>query len=599
MLASAALVLALVVVTLPFVASTRIVRDRIAQELSAWSGYRVTIGAAPEIRVWPRFSAVLTEVSLNPWYAANGAGPTMTAERVEIELSALAALHGNAEFSVARLIRPTLYVSPGASGLVLPVPPGGGRIARSILSARQVVADNGTAPDTARLPADPFGTVEFTDGRIVASSAGGEEELVTRLAGRADWQALNRRGSLTAQGRWHGEDVSFDFASDNPLLLFAGGPSQLALTVRSAPATFEFNGRASLAGNSYVEGSARFSAASLGRLFDWTGAGRSPAGPVGAVAIEGQLAGDANRLRLEGVELSRDGNAGRGGLELQFGGARPAMSGTLAFEKINLGTVLAAFMPVEAGDRDDEGTLADRVSLDLRVSADAAAVGAINLVNVAATARTGDGLAALDISDAEAFGGSIQAGLRFDRKPDGMMAEFRLLASDIDGGAFSGALGMTRLQPVGRGTVSIILKGPGTDFEAAMANASGSISASFVQGALSGFNLDGFLDRTRQGGFFALDEVSAGDLPFDGMELKATVSNGVATIDKAEVRSSRDHVALTGIVPLAGRGLALTGSAGPAQQAVSPTASAGADFFVGGSWSAPFVSSIANPPAIE
>jgi AsmA protein len=596
-LISAALLIALFIVALPFVASTRIVRDRIAEEMSALSGYRVSIGAAPEIKVWPGFSAVLTDVSLHPWSAASDSRPVMTAERVEIDLSALAALHGNAEFSQAKLIRPTLYVSPDDTGLSLPVAPGGGKITRSIEAARQVIAENRTAPDIGKLPSDPFGMIEFSDGRVVSSSPGGNVEMITGLAGRADWPALNRRGAVSAKGRWNGEDVSFDLTCDNPLLLFAGGASQLSLALRSAPASLDFNGLASLAENPYVDGTAKFSTGSLSQLFNWAGVGPSPA--VGAFGIEGRLAGDANRLRLESVELSLDGNPGQGGLELQFKGKLPSMSGTLAFDKINLSTVMAAFMPVDADGRGNQASLADKLNLDLRVSADTAAIGAVNLTNVAATARMSDGLAAFDISDAEAFGGSVQTGLRFDRKPDGIVAELRLLASDIDGGAFSAALGMTRLQPVGRGTISIILKGPGTDWESVMEKANGSISANFGAGALSGFDLQGFLDRTRKGGFFALDDVSKGSLPFDGLDLKASVSNGVARIDKAEVRSSQNHIGLTGIVPLAGRGLALTGFAGPIEPAVSPTARTGADFFVGGSWDAPFVSSVVNPPVVE
>src|SRR5690606_16207867 len=103
--------------------------------------------------------------------------------------------------------------------------PGAGRITRSIEVARQVIAENRTAPDTGRLPSDPFGLVEFSGGRVVSPSPGGDVELITGLAGHADWQALNRRGSFSARGEWNGEDVSFELASDNPLLLFAGGAS--------------------------------------------------------------------------------------------------------------------------------------------------------------------------------------------------------------------------------------------------------------------------------------------------------------------------------------------------------------------------------------
>jgi len=202
--------------------------------------------------------------------------------------------------------------------------------------------------------------------------------------------------------------------------------------------------------------------------------------------------------------------------------------------------------------------------------------------------------------------------------------EMRLLASDVNGAQFGAAAGMTRLMPTGTGTISIILKGPGRAWDSILESANGSISATFGPGNLTGLNLPAFLKRNQQGGFFALDEVSDGTVPIDGAELKASISNGVARIDKAEAKSAKTKIWLSGIVPYAGHGLALSGGitsaaqpppAQPAQPAQPPAQSAdagtGADaatppaqppappaqpdqlsFFVGGTWNTPFISPI-------
>ena len=88
-------------------------------------------------------------------------------------------------------------------------------------------------------------------------------------------------------------------------------------------------------------------------------------------------------------------------------------------------------------------------------------------------------------------------------------------------------------------------------------------SANFGAGALSGFDLAAFLDRTKSGGFFPLDEVSKGNLPIDGMDLEAAISKGVARIGRGEARMGDRTIRITGIVPYIGRGLALTGTIGP------------------------------------
>ena len=129
-LAVAVALVVLAVLLLPYAASTRLVRDRIAHELGEWSGLDVAIAAAPEIAVWPDLQANLTGVTLS---LPGSKVPAIAAERVEIELSPLAALAGNVDFSRARLIRPTVRIEAGTD---IPVLPGQGRIAEAIEAAR-------------------------------------------------------------------------------------------------------------------------------------------------------------------------------------------------------------------------------------------------------------------------------------------------------------------------------------------------------------------------------------------------------------------------------------------------------------------------------
>ena len=104
-------------------------------------------------------------------------------------------------------------------------------------------------------------------------------------------------------------------------------------------------------------------------------------------------------------------------------GKLPMVAGTLAFDTLDLRAFLSAFTPLEPSVGSGPGIIdadfASRLNLDLRLSAAQATVGAIALADVAATARVDEGMAAFDISDAAAFGGNIQAGLRFDRKARG------------------------------------------------------------------------------------------------------------------------------------------------------------------------------------
>jgi AsmA protein len=607
---AAVIVAALVVAALPLIASTRIVRDRIAWEMSAWSGFRVTIEGSPRIEVWPTFRAILTDVALSQWTDAD-APPVIEAERVEVDLSAMAALRGDVVFSTARLVRPTIRVQRAENGLFLPAVPSGGRIARSVDTARGVLSADPAKPDLSKLPSDPFGTIEFRDGRMVASIGGKDVEVLSSLTGQASWAALNGNASLSATGIWRGESVAVDVASQKPLMLFAGGAAPLTLSFKAAPATFSFDGTASMSENAYFDGQAKFSAPSLRRLLEWTQAGIAPGAAIGSVSVSSKVIATTGRVKFENTAIALDNNPGMGALDFSFGEARPVISGTLAFDTLDLWSFLSAFTPLApvdgAGPGEVDTSFADRINLDLRLSAAHATAGAIQLADVAANAQVKNGLAVFDISDASAFGGNVQSSLRFDRKPEGTQVEIRLLASDIDGGAFGTAAGMTQLVPIGTGTVSLILKGPGRTWNSIFENADGSVSATFGPGALSKLNLPAFLKHTEQGGFFALDDVSDGTLPIDGAELKASISKGVARIDKAEVNSAKYKIWLSGIASYAGRGLALSGGviqpdkpAPPANnqpansQANNPPPPSQSSFFVGGTWSTPFISPISR-----
>ena len=597
---AAVIVIALVVAALPLIASTRIVRDRIAWEMSAWSGFRVAIDGSPRIEVWPKFRAILTDVTLSKWTDAD-APPVVEAERVEIDLSAMAALQGDVAFSTARLVRPTIRVQRTANGLFLPTVPTGGRIARSIDTARGVVNADPAKPDLDKLPADAFGTVEFRDGRMVASVDGKDVEILSSLNGQANWAAMNSNATLSATGIWRGESVALDAASPKALVLFAGGMAPLTLSFKAAPATFSFDGNASMSENAYFDGQVKFAAPSLRRVLEWSQVGIAPSAAIGSVSISSKVTASAGRIKFENTALALDNNPGMGALDLSLGEAQPVISGTLAFDTLDLRSFLSAFTPLAPASGtgpEVDTSFADRINLDLRLSAAHATAGAIQLADVAATAQVKDGLSVFDISDASAFGGNIQTSLRFDRKPEGTQVEIRLLASDVDGGAFGTAAGMTRLVPVGTGTVSVILKGPGRTWDSIFENADGSVSATFGPGALSKFNLPAFLKHTEQGGFFALDDVSDGTLPIDGAELKATISRGVARLDKAEANSAKYKVWLSGIASYAGRGLALSGGViQPDQAAAQKTGQQGpnqSSFFVGGTWATPFISPISR-----
>ena len=519
----------------------------------------------------------------------------ITAETVEIDLSPLAALRGEVLFSTARVVRPTIRLASGAGDVGLSTSPVGGRIARSIEEARNVVARDPVNPDVGALPRDPFGTIQVVDGRVVASRSGKDEDLLTSVAGSFAWAALDRPSRLSMTGIWRGESIALDLSAERPMVLLAGGTAPLSINLKSAPASFAFDGTASFSGDTFFAGSAKFASPSLRRMLEWSASEPAPGSPIGVVSIEGRIGGNRQRMKIEDARMSIDGNSGMGVLELAWAERMPSLSGTLAFETLDLPSFLSAFGAEDGPARLSGGIgtdLAHRIDLDLRLSAEHATTGSFSLDNVAATARVKKGHAAFDVSDAAAFGGNVQASIRIDRKPDGDAAEIRFLGEEVDGGIITAFAPLLRILPAAKGNVSATIKAPAGTWTEIVAAAEGTFSANFGEGVIQKLDLRAFLDRLAKGDFFALDEIAKGSLAVKGVEIKAALSKGVARISRAEIRAATETISVSGIIPSVG-GLALSGSivrTGEPQSAPPHSIS----FFVGGSWSNPFVVPASN-----
>ena len=309
-----------------------------------------------------------------------------------------------------------------------------------------------TTPNLSELASASFGTVEFADGQVVPTGAGGSngEPIMTGLAGAIEWGALNGAASLSATGIWRGESFSIDASSAKPLILFAGGSAPVSIDVKAAPASGSFDGVANFSQNSFFDGQLAFNSPSLRRMLEWSRTDLAPNPSTGSVALSGKITGDRKRLKFDNAEVTLDGNPGAGVLDVSLGEAVPGISGTLAFDQLDLRSFLAAFTPFTPGSDSAPGAVdvafAEKYNLDIRLSTAKATAGDFSFSDVAATAQVKGDLTAFDISDATIFGGTVQAGLRYDRKGDGGNLEMRLLASDIDTAAAAALAKSTRVR---------------------------------------------------------------------------------------------------------------------------------------------------------
>ncbi|MCO5063349.1 MAG: AsmA family protein [Rhizobiaceae bacterium] len=592
---------ALSLAALPWIASTQLVRNRIAIELSAWSGFRVAIASTPQIEVFPTFKAVLAGVTLYQWGDWDNPA-VIEAERVEIDLSALEALNGNVSFSEAKLVNPVIRLGPNLGEPGPEFLTSSGRIAQAVETTRDLISANPDKPDFSRFPATPFGTVEFSNGRVVRMVDGQQQDVVTRLSGKVVWPALNAGGSATLRGTWRGEDVAVDLSSASPLALFAGGATTINAKWASEPLTASYEGAVRGAGSGRLDGDFGLAVPSIRRAIAWTDAGLSTGSAIGSIKVQSHLAGDRSKIALQDATLTVDDNAGRGALTLTRG-QRPALDGQLAFEQLDLQSFVSIFTPLMSYDRvgtDLSEGLIHAADFNLKLAAAKASLDGSELTDVNGQMSAQQGRAVFDISEANGFGGKLSGAFSIDLSGDTPKTEISMSARGIDGEAFSAAAGFPEIGPSAKGDVSFALSGVGQSLDTMLTRADGTLTAHFGKGKLEGIDLAALVSRTAGGGFFPLSDIAKGTLPIDRADLEATVVQGVGRIQKAEVRSGPRIVFLSGILPYAGRGVALSGTIASREKVslFNPNGRE-ASFFVGGSWDAPFVSAALPPQTLQ
>jgi AsmA protein len=611
-----ALVAGGVLVALPYLVSTDLIRARLIQEISNWTGYTVESRQSPQISFFPIFSASLGDVSIrNPWQSQGA--PFMQAERIEVDLSLLSALMGNIEFTETKIVRPRFVIDEpikSLSEIGEALAKSDGRIGDVVREARAAVLANPAKPDMSTVSSQPFGRVRLEDAMVIFKRPiNGAEEQISSISGVFDWPQTSGVASFRGKAIWHGEETEIDSSATKAVLLLAGGTSPLQISLSSTPLTLSFNGSANISKDQFFEGTLSLTSPSLRRTLEWSKTATIPAAPIGSFALDASVSGSATRMKLDGLTATLNDNPAKGVIEVVLDQGTPSIAGTLAFETLDLHSVFSGFMPLPDGSGNSDAVIntafLKQLNLDLRVSAPKATLGPVNLSKVAATAQMRNGRAIFDIGEASAFDGSVAASFQLADEGDGAaLGELRLNGTDVNSASIASLLGLGKRFELGKGTMSLVLKGPISRWSTALANAKGTLSMRFGAGQIRSLDFNSLLSKAKTDRFFSLNEKTDAWLAFDRLEIKANIMDGVASLDTAQIQNKSGTLNFAGIVTLIGKSLALTGDfAAPVAAAATAQGGAATDapkpeptfnhtrFFIGGSWDNPFISPIISP----
>jgi AsmA protein len=417
-----------------------------------------------------------------------------------------------------------------------------------------------TAPDSAAT----LRRVVIMGTSLRGPTAGGIEDVNVVI----NWPGGDARLDMAGSLSWRGERMQVAQASLTPASLLAGAPSPFALNLSAAAAQFAVEGELQSGPEVRVHGTSRIDIRSVRDFARWTGIELPLSSLVPAIGIEGPFSADRRHLSWPTVALTLGSDRLDGTLALRFNGGRPALTGTLAADQLNLSDVLAPFLQsrTAAGWSGEPVSLASVTGgdLDLRLSAAEASVGRVTLNDVAASVLVRPGRVEATVGRAGLNAGTVKGRLTVASLEGLTEMKAQGTFDKVDVGPFLAGLGRSRWL-TGQASGQVHLDGAGLTVADMVRQTSGRTSLTVRQGELVGVGLNEVLKRLDKRPLAAVMEWRGGRTPFDVAQMNLAVSGGVGEVTDATLTSPTLRTALSGRISLVDGAVALRAHVDPAQ----------------------------------
>lgn len=592
----------------PFMISNDLIKDRFEQEISDSIGQPVKFGRNPKVTLWPSTQIKLENVVIGEGDIADD-GALMIADAFSANVSVVSALLGEPEFSNYVLVRPTINLEIYPDGSSNWLPAGG--------TTEQNTGAEAISDETTSEISDPtenegqdhflnFDDLKIEGGTIVlVTNPGSEPERISSINGSLSWPTQDTRISANLTAIVRGEEINLVIDNANPISMFAGESVSTQIDMSSALINFGYDGTIEFGSSVFFDGQLAFDTPSVRRALEWSGSQIRPGTAIGSVEMTASISGDPRNTKFEDLIIRVGENRGLGILDFSIlNEAPPLISGTLAFNTLDVESFLRAFTPLpESGDEiaDTIDTqFLKQLGLDLRLSAQEASFGVLEMSNLAAAVQVTEENATLNIGGADAYDGQIIGRVSISDKGIDGGGEISVSARDINFETLFNTLEVSGPLPLGIGDLDLKLRSERPLWATSVTDIKGDFSMSVADGTIPGLNLTLVREQANQGNFFNLEDVSDGELDFTIAELETKIDGGVANLGMAKIVTENETISFTGIAPFAKGSLALLGFISEIEAASEQSGQDGQaevkniintiTLFIGGSWPNPVIS---------
>ncbi|MDL2401498.1 AsmA family protein [Rhizobium mayense] len=576
--------------TAPFLISSGLVRSGIEKALSDWTGYRAQIEGAPTLEFWPTPRVTLNQVTIRE--PAKNGKVLGHVDSLSADFSLFAALRGRAHFHEFHFLRPVIYIRRDEAGLIDWTNEGLlskaiERVGQSSNQSMPMSKDQDAAIGTLTIE---DGSVEMTDDRT------GKLYKMNGVNADISWPRLSRAMTAVILARLNGQDIKIDFNSAQPLLLFAGKRVDAKTSFSSPLINWSYTGATSISNFAALTGNLALSVPNVPSFLAWSGEHMPAASTLQNVSLNADVATIPNGLRFNNLNFKVNDSAASGVMDLSYSKAgKPKISGTLAFDQMNLNPFLAAFSMRLAADTAIDALLngnpLQRLDVDMRLSSNKAVLGPFQFDDIGASLLVAGGTAKFDIGDSGFEGGELTSHLEVTQGNFEGGGKLQISIRNADFGGLFTRLNLAGPLPLTTGSLDLSLSTSKPIWAANLGDVAGNMHFSSATGSFRQFNISTFRALASGKAFFRMSDIADTAFDFDSLNVDASVAKGSVEIHSAKIVGRNETVMLNGVVPFRSNGLALSGTmqaSDPANAAELPML----PFYIGGTWPDPVISPV-------
>ncbi len=544
---AAAVLLAGIAAAAPFLISTELVKRRVAEQITEWTGRSVSLRGEPVISLFPYLTVKLNEVAVagTPGLAD---APLVEADFLKASIRLLPLLAGRIELAEFTMVSPKIALiidETGRANWSLDE----GTVAKRL---EQGAEAGGDAIDLGDIV---LGTFIIFDGRLTYEDRRtGRRETVEAINVDIDWPSTSRAMSASGEFRLRDEPVSLNATIGSPAEFLAHKPVDFRLQLSAGPLRLALDGSANQVSDLQFDGAFSASTPSLRGLIAFLGTDILPGSTLGPMSVKGTANAFGGTISLADATVELDGNIAEGVLTVGLSEDRPSVQGTLALERLDLSayadTVLkaiAATAPSWHRYAIPEEALKS-VDLDVRLSAGRVLFGRMQFGSTALSALLRDGQLQMEIGESVLYGGRMEGAIKLGGATDQTMVGAKIDVQDVDLGALLDDVSEDKVVE-GRADIDLAFKGTGADLGGMLAAAAGEAAIEVRSGALIGIDIvrmasdtiDGSGDATALGGKTAFAQLTA-TLDITGGRLRTGDVKLVGADVEVDMNGSADMV---------------------------------------------------------